>query len=295
MPRNTSTVEKMEALDDEARKLEPGHSQEHWYSLAATFCSGATVLDVGAGTGSGLGILYAGGAERVLGIDPLPAGPSVQRIPLQDIRDNAFDIVTCFDVIEHVEDDSAFLAQLDRVAKSLVFLSTPNWGVSKCTNKFHVREYNPEELQELLKGLTYILWSAGANRLTDGVFCCKAAEDADASFCALLRGKGCTGAVWKKTVERANDAAAGIAESLSALTKWSEEWITEIHQVFGTGKTPLDGGLALTKWLLANVRNLPDPPAGTEARNTINTLRHGAGTLEEQKRLLAWAMKLVTT
>jgi SAM-dependent methyltransferase len=109
-----------------------------------------SVLDVGAGTGYGLEILAAAGAAPSFGIDPLPLREYISPIPVAACASKSYDVVVACDVIEHVEDDRAFLADLLRVARKFVFLSTPNWNYSRAKNEYHAREYTPWELLDLV-------------------------------------------------------------------------------------------------------------------------------------------------
>jgi SAM-dependent methyltransferase len=66
----------------------------------------------------------------------------------------AFDLVTSFETLEHIEAAECFVRELRRVTKpdGQLLLSTPNF---QCTNRyppnpFHIREFNPGELAELL-------------------------------------------------------------------------------------------------------------------------------------------------
>ncbi len=78
-----------------------------------------------------------------------------RKIPYSD---DFFDVVVSFQVIEHIQDDLAYISEIHRVLKKggLLILTTPNREYrlkkgQKPWNKFHVREYHPEELKELLK------------------------------------------------------------------------------------------------------------------------------------------------
>ena len=72
--------------------------------------------------------------------------------------DETFDVVTSFQVIEHVRDSSKFLLEIKRVLKKtgIALISTPNKktyspNTLKPENPFHVKEFYPDELNELLK------------------------------------------------------------------------------------------------------------------------------------------------
>ncbi len=155
MPLNEKPFRRMDLLPLDERialnqALNNGKPQEYWYKIAALYVRGKTVLDVGAGTGYGEAILREGGALDVRCIDPLPAGPNVAKALVEDWPGPFVDWALAIDVIEHIEDDHAFLRHLLCVAREGVFISTPNWNRFKCQNEFHCREYTPEELRGLL-------------------------------------------------------------------------------------------------------------------------------------------------
>lgn len=153
MPRREGTIVRMETLTVEARRAEPDRCQEHWYRLLAAWCAGNRVLDVGAGTGYGIDMLLGAGAAVVHGIDPLPLREDILRADdtlLDGLADGAYHWVVALDVIEHVEDDAGLLRRMLRVASKGVFLTTPNWHVSRARNPYHIREYTPEELTALV-------------------------------------------------------------------------------------------------------------------------------------------------
>jgi len=73
-------------------------------------------------------------------------------------KDNMFDIICAFEIIEHLNDPEAMLRELERVLKpsGSLFISTPNRYFLReklriPENPYHVREYNRDELRSLLK------------------------------------------------------------------------------------------------------------------------------------------------
>ncbi|HWN42154.1 MAG TPA: glycosyltransferase [Thermoanaerobaculia bacterium] len=140
----------------------------HRYSLAAAIVNG-TVLDLGCGVGYGSRLL-ASAARRVVGIDGSTptvdfarhelAEPNVEYL-VGDARglpfpSGTFDWVVCFELIEHLGEGEGVVAEIARVLApgGQLLLSTPNRPVYSdargYSNPFHVREFNVEELQELL-------------------------------------------------------------------------------------------------------------------------------------------------
>ena len=141
------------------------------YAFAARFASGARVLDLGCGAGYGTAEL-AGRARSAMGIDlaseavvhatcayPLanvsfvPA--SVTAVPF---RDGTFDLITAFEVIEHLDNWRALLSEgrrlLDR--RGVFLVSTPNKeyytdsrGASG-PNPYHTHEFEFDEFRNVL-------------------------------------------------------------------------------------------------------------------------------------------------
>lgn len=126
------------------------HTQDGWYDFAAEFSKDHTVIDIGCGLGKGIEILQIK-SKSVLGqdIDERLANDNIIIQDIGDIEDKRFDTVTCIDVIEHIENDIAFVFNLCRIAKKQVLISTPNWTASRCKWPYHVREYTPKELYSL--------------------------------------------------------------------------------------------------------------------------------------------------
>jgi SAM-dependent methyltransferase len=140
-------------------------AQMGWYQLAADFAAGQSVLDVGCGSGEGLKVLAARASDALgIDLDERLERPDV-RVRIQsvsDIPDKSFDIVVSMDVIEHVEDDRAFVADLFRVARKAVFITTPNYAVSRNRHPYHVREYTPSEFERLFASYGRIELLAGS-------------------------------------------------------------------------------------------------------------------------------------
>lgn len=120
--------------------------QGGWYEWAGSkFCVNKTVLDVGAGMCDGMKILEKTGAKLVYGQDIdsrlKHLTPNLIIGDLLDISEKSYDIVTCFDVIEHVIEDKIFFKMMARIAKELIIITTPNFSRSKAQNLCHCREY----------------------------------------------------------------------------------------------------------------------------------------------------------
>ena len=146
------------------------HRARYWF--ARGFATGKRVLDAACGTGYGSAML-AETAQSVVGVDvagdaidyarqhfgspkihfaqsdclalPLPAGH--------------FELVVAFEIIEHLDNAAAFLAELRRVLdqSGLLILSTPNrlyyTDDRQEINPFHVREFSYAEFEEILRPL----------------------------------------------------------------------------------------------------------------------------------------------
>lgn len=115
---------------------------------------GSRVLDVGCGNGMVHRILS--GCE-VTGVDPLPAFPGAVRGTAEELpfTDESFDVVTCFDVLEHVNDHERAVSEIRRVlrAEGTAYFTVPiyPWLWSGHDEKLgHVRRYRPGELGKLL-------------------------------------------------------------------------------------------------------------------------------------------------
>ena len=84
----------------------------------------------------------------------------------QATPEGPFDLITALDVLEHVEDDRAFLQTLVDALDTdgTVLISVPAWPrlfTSHDTHLLHFRRYRPQQLQQLIRG-------AGLQTLREG-------------------------------------------------------------------------------------------------------------------------------
>ena len=144
----------------------------HRYAYARTFVKGKRVLDLASGEGYGSKML-SDAASSVVGIDIdekaieharskygsanlqfLPG--SISAVPITD--DHSFDVIVCFEAIEHIEDHDQLLKEVKRLLKAdgNFIVSTPNkltyHDEARDENPFHVRELYFDDFQKLLTG-----------------------------------------------------------------------------------------------------------------------------------------------
>jgi SAM-dependent methyltransferase len=151
------------------------------------------ILDVGFGLGYGLNILSIK-ARDVSGVDVdvkvldhckktfVERNPRLNYLDIFDgyslpFPDNYFDVVTCVDVIEHVEDFNRLIKEMLRVSRKGVFLSTPNRR-PEYTNKdgtpknyWHLREWSFNEFDEIVRRHGKVDWNL-LNGPWEGPFTC---------------------------------------------------------------------------------------------------------------------------
>ena len=153
--------------------------QSHWWhigrrkilaSFVEEICNRVTdrrprILDVGCGTGANLIMLSKyGDAEgvdvsedalafcRERGLDKVRLGAG-EALPYED---GTFDLVTAFDVVEHMDDDLAGLSEMQRVlrpgGRALLFVPTFMflWGLQDDVSH-HRRRYRLPELRRVLQ------------------------------------------------------------------------------------------------------------------------------------------------
>lgn len=157
------------------------------YVHSAAIVAGREVLDAGCGTGHGSWLYRRSGARRVVAVDLDPHGlrtiaaydggveRAVMDVQALALRERLFDLISCFEVIEHVPSPARLLAELRRVARAdgLVLISTPN-RVNRLRpgqrpwNPEHFREYDLAGLQTELRTafpVVHVLGTYGTPRL----------------------------------------------------------------------------------------------------------------------------------
>ncbi len=141
----------------------------HRYYFARQLATGQDVLDMASGEGYGADIL-AGEARYVIGIDSHRDSVyhaskkyarenlafiqgSITSVPLQP---KGFDIITCFEAIEHISDHESLLTEIKRLLRpgGVLVLSSPNKStysdISNFKNAFHEKELYFEDLFALM-------------------------------------------------------------------------------------------------------------------------------------------------
>ncbi|WP_370899795.1 class I SAM-dependent methyltransferase [Chryseobacterium gossypii] len=138
------------------------------YEYAKNFASGKKVLDFGCGSGYGAKILSEK-ADSVTGTDLSQEAVDFAKdkynsdnlnfITDQELADKKFDMITSFQVIEHVENDAEYITRLKGLLNpgGLLLISTPDKKnrlfnyIQKPWNIFHLKEYTSGSLKKLLE------------------------------------------------------------------------------------------------------------------------------------------------
>lgn len=159
-------------------------------SLLLKHCqpAGQTVLDYGCGRGETLQIFGAAGF-KVLGADVDPecvrlashhgmASALNPEDPVGQFGARSFDVVTCFHVLEHVENPRQTLGALARIARRFVVLAVPNLRYLhqitarrfdlSLVNEGHLQSWDHLHLLNLATnycGLELVEWGSDATKL----------------------------------------------------------------------------------------------------------------------------------
>ncbi len=160
---NNGISERFAPDRDRGRLIEAEHVAR--YRWAAQAAAGRRVLDAGCGTAYGAKLLAQAGAREVVGVDlakgvldAVAAGmPDNVRLEAGDLRqlayeDDSFDLIVCFEVLEHFEEPLGVLDELLRILAptGLLLISSPNRGVFPAGNPHHLHEFEPDGLRSAL-------------------------------------------------------------------------------------------------------------------------------------------------
>ncbi|APB69396.1 methyltransferase domain-containing protein [Paenibacillus polymyxa] len=142
----------------------------HRYLLAKIYVEGKKVLDIACGEGYGSHFLSQK-AKNVTAVDVDSATIEAAKqkyinnnltyllgdINELDFEDKVFDVIVCYETIEHVQDPYKAFNNLKRVLKDdgILIISTPNKAVysdeKKFSNPFHIKEFYYKEYLDLLR------------------------------------------------------------------------------------------------------------------------------------------------
>jgi ubiquinone biosynthesis O-methyltransferase len=201
------------------KRLEEDHTER--YRFAAEFVRGKTVLDIACGVGYGSKYLANAGALRVDGvditedvIDYAKLNYQVDRISftignIYDFKsDISYDVITCFETIEHVKDYRIALSNLYSLLNKngVLLISTPNRLITsprakslndKPSNKYHVQEFILDEFKMELQNHNFRIDK-------DGIFGQRQQRYFRNKYCRMAYNK------FFKTKERASPAVTPV-------------------------------------------------------------------------------------
>ena len=189
-------IEDIESLPEEAKHF----FVPYWW--ASHQILNKSVLDTGCGMGSAT-YYFSKFTARITGID-------VSKISIEfasmryhsgnlnframdvlhlDYPDSSFDVVTSFELIEHLnaENQIRYLLEVRRVLKEggVLLFSTPNKNLTPGNNSYHLHEVDYEELNGLLSGIFSGVAILGVNKKSEIL--------EDVTDCPILIGRAMKG------------------------------------------------------------------------------------------------------
>ena len=222
----------------------------HRYAHAARLVKDKRVLDLASGEGYGSKLL-ASSASSVVGVDideetvrhaaakygnatlQFITG-SITAVPIPE--DHSFDVIVCFEAIEHIREQERLLGEVKRLLKrdGFFIVSTPNKGEYEEGNPFHLKELSPDEFRQLLsrhfQHITLLgqrihahsnIWplrTGGSSRVEELVI-----ERGESEFGFVSNAKR----VPLYVIALASDSRAPLPDSGSVLVDYSDEMLKE--------------------------------------------------------------------
>ncbi len=154
-----------EITSSEIASDNPIHQRLLFAYIKATEYINGNVLEVGCGIGRGLKLLTEN-CTHYTAIDkneklinqlktqyPTHTFVAENIPPFTTLKEDNFDFVVSFQVIEHIQNDELFVKEIHKVLKKggKFLVTTPNKSLSLTRNPWHTREYKAEELKKLLE------------------------------------------------------------------------------------------------------------------------------------------------
>ncbi|MAG33509.1 MAG: hypothetical protein CL908_21745, partial [Deltaproteobacteria bacterium] len=157
-----SSVSEAERFDPLRDGPDLAYEHIHRYVLATRIVEGLRVLDLASGTGYGSALLSRS-ARSLVSLDleaahlgGVPAGVCGDALRLP-FRDESFDVVVCFEAIEHVPEPARLVSEARRVLAGprILLVSTPDREIYTARaghrNPFHIAEMSRSEFQRALR------------------------------------------------------------------------------------------------------------------------------------------------
>ena len=276
----------------------------HRYAHAARLVKDKRVLDLASGEGYGSKLLAAS-ASSVVGVDideqtVRHAAARYGSATLQFItgsitavtipEDHSFDVIVCFEAIEHIREHERLLGEVKRLLKrdGLFIVSTPNKGEYEEGNPYHVKELSPDEFRQLLgRHFQHITLLGQRIHAHSNIWPLRAGGRSRVEELVMERGESETEFGFVSNAKRvplyvialASDSRAPLSDSGTMLVDYSDEMLKEkdraIRELLGS-KTSHEEAL---KWQETQLKENDEAIASLE--EAIKWHEQQAGNLKE--------------